>query len=109
VANKAGKALRICAYDRSPSFCLGSIERDKDRATFLKLGLALPERKVISPLSLIAGVQVTKHDDENRGPSYGITVKLHKGKHFKFGCRSRDQAMALLRTLTKHLAVETRH
>lgn len=105
----ANKALRICAYDRSPSLCLGRIERGKDRAVFLRLGLSLPQCKIISPLSLIAGVQVTKHDKKDRAPNYGIAVKLHKGKHFKFGCRSRDQAMETLRILSKYLAVETRH
>jgi hypothetical protein len=86
-----------------------SVNWAHDRAVLHGFGLFLPVRRVIAPLSLIAGIQVVKHQREEGKAEYGIAVRLHKGEHIKFSCRSRDQAMAIMRKTTRYLGLEHLH
>ena len=101
-------ALRVRAYDGSPSVTFLSVDRIQDRAVFFGIGLFLPVRRVIAPLSLIAGIQVVKHERKEGKHEYGVAVRLHQGKHIKMGCRSRDQAMNIMRKIARYLGLTHR-
>lgn len=103
------KPLRFHAFDHEPSASFGRIDRQKDQAVIVRVGLPIPTIRVVKPLSLIAGAQILKRENVRRGPLYGIAIRLHKGKAVKFGCRSRQAALELLETLHRYLKVETRH
>jgi len=84
------------------------ISRSRDRMVICTFGLMLPRYRVIYPLSLIMGVQLSKHDREGREPSYGLVVRLSKGDRVRFSCWSRDVAAQTLQALNDLLPVETR-
>jgi hypothetical protein len=65
-------------------------------------------RRVISPLSQIAGIQVVKRERPNTRPDYGIALSFHDAPHIRFGCISRDQAMHVMHATAKCLGL-TRH
>jgi hypothetical protein len=106
--NRNAGVLRVRAYDGSPSLTFLSVDRIQDRAVFFGIGLFLPVRRVITPLSLIAGIQVVKHERKEGKSEYGVTVRLHQGKHIKLGCRSRDQAMTIMRNIARYLGLQHR-
>jgi hypothetical protein len=107
---QARRSNRATIYVASGLFSLTCIriDRNRDRAIFCTLGLALPSWRVISPLSLIVGAQISKQKRAGQRQGYGIAVRLFQGKPIRFACRSRTVATATMQALQQQLHVETR-
>lgn len=99
---------RILSVGRFLSLTYIVIDRDRDRAVFCTLGLAMPLWRVVSPLSLIMSAQINKREREEKDALYGIVVRLSRSGRVRFNCRSRDVATKTLQALQQHLQVETR-
>lgn len=96
--------LLVHAYDGRQSLTLLSVSRDRDRLFYLRLGLIVPEWRAV-PLSLIAAVQVTKRERDNDQHHYGVSLRVVQGDHIKFGCSSREQAMAIRHKIATYLGL----
>lgn len=99
------RALHIRAYDASPSLTVLAISRGHDRAFVLGIGPFLPVFRIIRPLSMITAVQATKHEASDNNPDYGVSLRVRSGAPVRFGCRSRAQAMKIMRKISEYLGL----
>lgn len=103
--NSNTDALHIKTYDGRPSLTVLSIDRKRNRAIIFGIDLFLPVFRVLSPLSLITGVQVFKQEKKEGQAQYGILLRVRCGDRVKFGCRSREQAKAISHKIAQHLGL----
>jgi hypothetical protein len=83
-----------------------TLDRRRNRADIYSLALVVPFRRRSVALTEIVGAQVGKREHDDGGASYSSVLRLKHGDSIKFACGTRDEAMSMMRLVTKFLHLE---
>lgn len=92
----------IC-FDAAGAFV--DLDRKRNLVEVYRLALVAPFAHAVAQLSEITAVQVRKLEHDDRAASYGLVLRMRHEDDIKFGCRSRDEALKMMRLVTKFLAL----
>lgn len=94
--------IRSICFGRTGAYA--SLDRSRNRAAFVWLATILPVKWRTLPLTDIAAVEVRKREAFGGEAYYGLSLQRRRGDTIKFACRSRDEAMHFLKTISAFLA-----
>ncbi len=98
--------LRIACICFDAAGALIDLDRARNQMAVYRLALVVPVGRAVANLSEIAAVQVRKREHDDGSASYGLVLRLRHEEDVRFGCRSRDEAVGMMRLLTKFLNLE---
>jgi hypothetical protein len=80
-----------------------NLDRRTDHADVFSLAFVVPFRRKAARLTEITSVQVSKREHDDGPSTYSTVLRLRHGDNIKFACGSRDEALDLMRKLSKFL------
>lgn len=99
---------RLLLHTISPDWIAtrASFDRARQRADIVWFAAVVPFRRQILYLAEITGAKVRKREYSGRKPRYCVTLRRKIGDDVHLYCRTRDEAMDVMRKVNEFLQAE---